>query len=235
MIIALRSFLFMLVFYGVTIGVLLTAVPLALMAPRGIPALAYFWSRAHRWAAAVILRQTIRIEGTLPDGPYLYIVKHESMFETIDILCLLPHPAIAAKRELLDIPLWGWIARHYGLIPVERTAGAKALRALRAAAAEAIAAGRPVCIFPEGTRVPHGESPPLRAGFAGLYAVLRLPVVPIAIDSGRLAPRRRFLKRPGIITYKIGEIVPPGLDRQDAETRVHAAINALNIAAPQLA
>ena len=76
--------------------------------------------------------------------------------------------------------------------------------------------------------MPHGESPPLRAGFAGLYALLGLPVVPVAVDSGRVSPRGKFMKRAGTITYRVGEIVPPGLDRREAEAMVHAAINALN-------
>jgi 1-acyl-sn-glycerol-3-phosphate acyltransferase len=96
------------------------------------------------------------------------------------------------------------------------------------AAKAAVAAGRPILIFPEGTRVPHGERPPLRPGIAGLYKSLGLPVVPIALDSGRLWPRRSFVKRPGVITMRVGEIIPAGLDRDEIEKRIHTAINALN-------
>jgi 1-acyl-sn-glycerol-3-phosphate acyltransferase len=228
MITAIRSLLFMLVFYSGSALFVLWALLMAWMAPISVPGVATAWSRFHRGCVRWLLGQKVVVEGELPRGPYLYILKHESMFETIDLLCLFDKPAIAAKRELLDIPLWGGIARRYGLIPIERTAGASALRALRASARTAAAAGRAVCLFPEGTRVPHGESPPLKAGFAGLYSLLGLPVVPIAVDSGRVSPRGRFLKRAGIITYKVGEIVPTGLDRKEAEARVHAAINALN-------
>ncbi|MEA3391034.1 lysophospholipid acyltransferase family protein [Sphingobium sp. CCH11-B1] len=228
MVTALRSLLFMLIFYGGSLSFVLTAMLFGWVAPTAVQRIATAWSRFHRGCARWLLGQKVVVEGELPRGPYLYIVKHESMFETIDMLCLFDRPAIGAKRELFDIPLWGGIARRYGLIPIERTAGASALRALRAAAKEATAEGRAICLFPEGTRVPHGECPPLKAGFAGLYSLLRLPVVPIAIDSGRVSPRGRFLKRAGIITYKVGEMIPPGLDRKDAETRVHAAINALN-------
>jgi hypothetical protein len=80
---------------------------------------------------------------------------------------------------------------------------------------------------PEGTRVPHGEEPPLRSGFAGLYRALGLPVVPVAVDSGRLWTRG-LLKRRGVIHFRIGEPIQPGLKREDIEARVHAAINALN-------
>ncbi len=86
--------------------------------------------------------------------------------------------------------------------------------------------GRPLAIFPEGTRVPHGERPPLQAGFAGLYKLLGLPVVPVAVDSGRLY--QHLWKRPGTITLQFGEPIAPGLPREEIEARVHAAINALN-------
>ncbi|MBX9729400.1 MAG: 1-acyl-sn-glycerol-3-phosphate acyltransferase, partial [Sphingopyxis sp.] len=72
----------------------------------------------------------------------------------------------------------------------------------------------------------HGESPDLRSGFAGLYKRLRLPVVPVAVNSG--APHRGWIRVPGTITYRIGDPIPPGLPREEAERRVHAAINSLN-------
>lgn len=228
MITTLRSLAYMLAFYGGSVPLVLAAMLVAWVRPAGVTSVATAWGRFHRVCARVLLGQRVRIDGDLPHGPYLYILKHESMFETIDLLCLFDRPAIAAKRELLDIPLWGTIARRYGLIPVERGAGASAMRTLLAGARATVAQGRPLCLFPEGTRVPHGEAPPLRAGFAGLYAMLRLPVVPIAVDSGRVSPRGSFHKRPGVITYKVGDIIPPGLDRREAEARVHAAINALN-------
>jgi len=90
-------------------------------------------------------------------------------------------------------------------------------------------AGRPIVIFPEGTRVPPGEAPPLRSGFAGLYKLLSLPVVPIAADSSVRVDRNGLPTRKGAIVYKVGETIPPGLPREEAEARVHAAINALNL------
>src|SRR3546814_17647601 len=83
----------------------------------------------------------------MPDGPFFYVLKHESMFETIDLVCLFPSPAIVAKVEFTRIPLWGRLAVAHGIIPVERQAGASALRVMMQAAKAALAKGRPICIF----------------------------------------------------------------------------------------
>lgn len=224
----LRSLLFALIFYGGTIFWVLAALAAAPLSTRLMGAITTGWCRYHRLCARVLLGQRVRVIGEMPDQPALYAFKHESMFETIDLPCFFNRPMIAAKTELLRIPFWGWAARRYGLMEVRRDAGASALRAMRRDADRALAEGRPICLFPEGTRVPHGQSPRIKAGFAGLYKLLGLPVIPVAVDSGRLAPRQSFLKRPGIITYKVGETIPPGLPRAEAEARVHAAINALN-------
>lgn len=185
------------------------------------------WSRYHDWCARMLLGVHCRVEGDLPTGPALIAMKHEGMYETIQAPMLFDRPAPVLKRELMNIPLWGRACQLYGSIVVDRDAGASALRAMLVEGRALIAEGRPILIFPEGTRVPHGESPPLKSGLAGLYRMLNLPLVPIACDSGRLMPKRGR-KRAGLVTFKIGEAIPPGLPREELEQRVHAAINALN-------
>ena len=222
-----RSALFVLFFYpGTVVAVLAGFVAIALNREVLIDA-TYRWARYHRWCARVLLGVETRVEGTLPTGAALVAAKHQSMFETIDFLLLLDRPAVVLKRELADLPGWGAIARQYGVIPVDRAGGAAALRRMLKAAQAAVAAGRPILIFPEGTRVLPGEQPPLQPGFAGLYKSLGIPVVPVALDSGRLWPRRSFIKRPGIVTMRVGDTIPPGLPRKEVEARVHAAINAM--------
>jgi 1-acyl-sn-glycerol-3-phosphate acyltransferase len=223
-----RSAIFALLFYSFTVVMLLVSAVSNLFGHRAIVRAVQFWAWGHRVMIRVVLGQRIVIEGTLPAEAPFVVLKHESMFETLDVVCLFGDPVIAAKRELAEIPVWGPVAQAYGLVPVDREAGARALRAIRAAARDAMAKGRTVIFFPEGTRVAHGTEPPLKSGFAGIYSMLRVGVLPIAVDSGRLSPRNGFLKRPGVITYRIGEFVPPGLPRDEAEARVHAAINALN-------
>ena len=223
----LRSVIFAFVFYGWTVIAVLLAFPIGLFGTGAIRGWSHVWVRFHRWCAVHILGIRTRIEGTPPRGPALVAVKHQSMYETMEIVLMLDQPAMVLKRELADIPLWGWVVRRYGAIPVDRSAGAPALRRMMRAGEAAIAEGRPIIIVPEGTRVPPGEQPPLQPGFAGLYRALKLPVVPVAVDSGRLAPRNTFVKRPGIVTFRFGEAIPTGLKRDEIEARVHLAINAL--------
>jgi 1-acyl-sn-glycerol-3-phosphate acyltransferase len=189
------------------------------------------WADVHHKLAERILGIRTRVEGSIPPGPHLIAVKHQSMFETIEMVRITNLPVIVVKRELADIPLFGWMTRRYGVIPVERSAGAKALRRLVEEGAQAAASGRAIIIYPEGTRVRPGETPKLKSGFAALYRALGLPVVPVATNSGRLWGRG-LIHRGGTITLRVGETIPSGLKRAEIEARVHAAINALE-SAPQ--
>lgn len=223
----LRSILFAAFFYPGSVIAVLIAFAAAAISERALDRVALGWARYHRWCARLLLGIRSRVRGDLPGGAVLIAAKHQSMFETVEALLVFDAPAVVLKRELADLPGWGAVARRFGVIPVDRQGGAIALRRMLKAAQQAKSIGRPILIFPEGTRVMPGQQPPLQAGFAGLYRALGLPVVPVAIDSGRLWPRRSFAKRPGVVTWRIGETIPPGLSRQDVEARVHRAINAL--------
>jgi len=224
----IRSVLLAIVFFGITVPWVLTGFVALWLRRDWMMAMVRGWSFLHRFLARWITGQRVVVEGVLPREPVFYVLKHESMFETIDLCAMFGLPVIPAKKELLDIPFWGGLARRYGILAVDREGGATALRRLRKQAREAIAAGRPIAFFPEGTRVLPGEEPLLKSGFAGLYAILGVPVVPIAVDTGRTNSRSGLMRYPGIVHYRVGETVPPGLDRHEAEARVHAAINALN-------
>lgn len=186
------------------------------------------WSSYQKFCAWWILGIEVRVEGSMPNRAVLYAVKHESMFETIDMPQIFHHPSVVAKRQLLNIPLWGFAARKYGMIFVDRDGGASALRQMLFQSRQVIAENRPIVIFPEGTRVARGDRPPLQPGFAGLYKMLKLPVVPVAVDSGKCIPRDSWVYHSGVINYKVGEEIPAGLPRTEIEARVHTAINALN-------
>lgn len=220
-----RSALFALIFYTGSFFIVATGVLVSFVRPASI------WTTTHIWAeyfwrcVRVILGIRVVIRGPVPGGGVIVASKHQSAFETIALLHVFHRPAPVLKAELMKIPLWGYLSGLYGSIPVVREASTVAMRTMMRAAKDAIAADRPIVIFPEGSRVPFGEAPPLKAGVSGLYKMLKIPVVPLALDSGRLWPRQSFVKRAGTITLEFGETIPPGLGREDFEARLHAAIN----------
>lgn len=223
----IRSILFTVVFYVGSIPLVIWAFLTLLGNERAVLRSSRLWARWHRWCAAHILGIRTVIEGTLPQSGALVVFKHESMFETIEVLVMFKQPAVVFKKQLLAIPVWGLVARRHGVIPIDRDAGAAAMRQMIAAGKAALAKGRPIILFPEGTRVARGSAPELGAGMAGLYRLLGVPLVPVALDSGKVWPRG-FIRHPGTVTMKVGEPIPPGLARVEVERRVHAAINALN-------
>ena len=223
----LRTLIFSLFFYGLSVPMVLLVPLVALLGGTALRSYAMGWVALMTWSARWILGIRVKIEGTIPAGPVLFAGKHESIFEALELSRLLGSPATVMKRELAQIPLWGWAARRYGVIIADRAANATALRAMMKDAKTALAEGRSVLIFPEGTRVKPGESPELRSGFAGLYRMLGLPVVPIAVRSGHVWTKHG-VKKPGVVTFRFLDPIPPGLPRAEAEAKVHAGINALN-------
>ncbi|MFM5908414.1 MAG: lysophospholipid acyltransferase family protein [Novosphingobium sp.] len=226
----LRSLAFYLAFYLGSFLLALVSVPTSFLDQRHMAWLGEIWARWHRWCTRNLLGVRIVIEGTVPTGKVIVAGKHESFFEAIDLPNLLDRPVPFAKSELLDIPLWGKVGEAYGMVRVERDQGAKALRAMMQQARAFGEQGRPLVIFPEGTRVQAGDCPPLRSGFAGIYKLLGLPVVPMAVKSSHVY--HRWIKRSGTITVRFGETIPAGLPRDEIEERVRQAINVLNPARP---
>jgi 1-acyl-sn-glycerol-3-phosphate acyltransferase len=226
---ALRSLVYAAIFYPMTALWVIFGVGASIFGRKPTLAVVLSWVEIHHWLMDRVLGIQIEVEGSIPAGPHLIAVKHQSMLETLEMVRITDLPVIVIKRELADIPLFGWLTRRYGVIAVERSAGAKALRALVEEGKSAIATGRSVIIYPEGTRVRVGETPELRSGFAALYRALALPVVPVAVDCGRLWGRG-LVHRSGIVTVKVGDTIPAGLKRDDVEARVHDAINALELA-----
>ena len=136
------------------------------------------------------------------------------MVEAVDTLRFANTPVVVMKRELADIPLFGGVARAYGVIPVDRDAGAKALRELIALGKKAIADGRPVIIFPEGTRVPRrrarrrfGRASPASTACSGCRSCR-------SRSTARRVWPRGLVKHTGTIRFKVGETIPPGLKRE---------------------
>lgn len=213
----LRSIAYNLWFVLATIGFGLAGIAVRLLAPDRALGFARYWVRALLGGARVICGIHPVVSGleNLPDGPALIASQHQSAYDTLVWVTLVPRPAYVFKKELTRIPLFGPMLRPAGQIPLDRSGSVAAVRALLKEADRAASAGRQIIIFPEGTRVAPGEEAPLRAGVAALAARTRLPVIPVATDSGLRWGRRAFFKRPGPIHIAIGRPLPPGL-RSDA-------------------
>lgn len=222
--ILIRSILFNVVFFGATFVLTLVAKAVSWVAPERIIRVGVVWARLVLWAARTLCGIEWRVIGTVPAGPALIASHHESAFDTLVWLLLVPRPAYVMKQELLRIPLFGPLTVPAGMIAVDRSAGAKALRALMRDAAAAAAAERQIVIFPEGTRAEPGKLLPLQPGVAAIAAATGLPVVPVMTDSGRCWGRRAFRKRPGVIHIQILPPIPAGTPRQKLVPLLEAAL-----------
>src|SRR5580704_8072705 len=228
-----RALIFNLVFFGWTAVLGAVALPL-LLAPRPVVMrFGRFWAQGVLAALRVVVGLDHQVRGLdhIPHGACIIAMKHQSAWDTLILPVVLGDPAIVLKRELLLVPFFGWYAARAGSIAIDRKAGAGALRRMLIKARPAAAAGRPIVIFPEGTRVAPGERRSYQPGVAALYQALALPLVPAAVNSGLYWGRRSFVKRKGRLVLEFLEPIPPGRTRPrlmaELERRVETATSAL--------
>lgn len=164
----------------------------------------------------------------LPNGPCIVAAKHQAVWETLKLHLLLNDPAVVLKFELLKLPLWGRFAAKLDLIPIQREAGPRALIAMRRAAKGAVTDGRPIVIFPQGTRVPPGQQERYKPGLLMLYDVLKLPVVPMAHNAGVFWDKGPGGKRGGTITVRFLPAIEPGLDRAEFAHRLEVELETVS-------
>ncbi|MDX1424944.1 MAG: lysophospholipid acyltransferase family protein [Kiloniellales bacterium] len=222
----LRALVFNVVFFCSGAVFLTLALP-ALLMPRGATIrVGTLWFGFVLGALRVICGVSHEIRGreNLPPAPCIVAAKHQSAWDTFAFLTFLDDAAYVIKRELLRIPVYGWLMSKAAMVPVDRAAGAKALRDMVRAARARIAEGRNIVIFPEGTRTAPGQRRRYHPGVAALYSQLSLPVVPVALNSGLYWPRRSFVKRPGRIVVELLPPIPPGLSRGDFMARLESSI-----------
>jgi 1-acyl-sn-glycerol-3-phosphate acyltransferase len=228
-----RSIAFNLAFFVWTAAIGTLALPLLLAPRRTVMRFGRWWARSVLALLRVIVGLDSEIRGIehIPPGGCMIAMKHQSSWDALIVPVILGDPAVVIKRELLLLPFYGWYAARAGSVVVNRKGGSRALRRMVAGAKQAAAAGRPVVIFPQGTRTAPGAHVPYQPGVAALYQALALPLVPAAVNSGLFWGRRSFVKRPGRITLAFLEPIPPGLPRRrlmaELETRIEAATAAL--------
>ena len=174
-----------------------------------------YW-KAARWltwqvdGARILCGIQVRVTGmeNLPQGttsPGILLVKHQSTFETFLMPALMPHPlAYVFKRELIYIPFFGWAMGRMDMIHIDRSQRAQAFNKVVEQGKRLLAQGIWVIMFPEGTRIPRGQAGTYKNGGTRLAVETGAPVIPIAVTSAKVWPRKAFVKRPGIVDISIG-------------------------------
>jgi 1-acyl-sn-glycerol-3-phosphate acyltransferase len=189
------------------------------------------WGKATIWGLRWICGLRVVIEGLehAPTGPALLASKHQAALDTLLPSQFLNEPVFVVKRELSKVFIFGFYMQR--MIPVDREAHAKALKDMLRAARAAIAKGRQIVIYPEGTRQLLDAAPDYKPGVAAMYRDLGLPVTPIALNTGLCWPPSGMLRKPGTVTLKILPAIPAGLSREDfmreLETRIESESQAL--------
>jgi 1-acyl-sn-glycerol-3-phosphate acyltransferase len=227
--VVVRSALFNAAFYVTTAFFLVFTLPLYLILPQWFAVgVVRAWAATETWLLRVIAGTRLEVRGgeNLPTGAALVATKHQSAFETFALVPLLRFPTIVMKRSIRWIPIFGLYTIKSGMIHVDRAGKTAALRALADRSKQEAAKGREIIIFPEGTRRPPGAPPEYQSGIALLYRALGVPVVPVALNSGRYWPRKSFLHYPGTIVVEFLPAIPPGLDSRAFLTALEGSLEA---------
>lgn len=220
-----RSLIFALWFYVTMLVYGLFFMPFVLVNDRHVWTGMRAWSHAILFGLRWICGLRVRFEGleNLPAGPALIASKHQATLDTLLPVHFVKEPVFVVKRELQDAPVFGFYMKR-GMIPVDREAHAKALKDMLRAARAAIAKGRQIVIYPEGTRQELNASPDYKPGVAAMYRDLGLPVTPVALNTGLFWPPSGFIRKPGLVTIKVLPPIPAGLSREDFMRRLEETI-----------
>ncbi|MDE3015384.1 MAG: 1-acyl-sn-glycerol-3-phosphate acyltransferase [Pseudomonadota bacterium] len=222
----LRSLLFNICFTAWAMMAPLLFAPLFIASAEGAQRAGSPWARGSLRLLRLIcgIRQEIRGGQYIAGVPVIYACKHQSAWDTVALLAMLPRPAYVLKRELIAIPLWGWYLWRMKMIAIDRSKGAGSIKQIVRQAQQAVNDGRPVVIYPEGTRTVPGAAAHYHPGIAALYSQLGIPVVPVALNSGLYWGRNAFFKRPGTIAMEFLPPIAPGLPRREFMARLKDAI-----------
>jgi 1-acyl-sn-glycerol-3-phosphate acyltransferase len=190
---------------------------------RGIPLywMAVRWLRWSIGSARLLLGIRIRVTGmeNLPQdklGGAILLAKHQSTLETFLIPTLMPHPlAYVFKKELIYLPFFGWAISRLDMVHIDRSQHAQAFSKVVNQGRELLKQGIWVIMFPEGTRIPRGQRGKYKTGGTRLAIETGVPVIPIAVTSAKVWPRKAFIKTPGVVDVSIGPPIPSAGRRAD--------------------
>jgi 1-acyl-sn-glycerol-3-phosphate acyltransferase len=209
----LRSLLFNVAFYVNLTIIMIFGLPTMLYGRAAILDLARVWARSSLWLLDKICGVKVEFRGLehLSQNGCVIAIKHQSAWETFALTTQVRDFTFILKRELTRIPLFGQYLVRSNQIAINRASRGAAMRDLLQQAGAAIAEGRAIFIFPEGTRRPAGAPPAYKSGVTHLYAAAKAPCVPVALNSGLFWPRRTFVRRPGTVVVEFLPVIPAGL------------------------
>jgi 1-acyl-sn-glycerol-3-phosphate acyltransferase len=221
-----RSLLFNIAFFLWAMLSSLLYAPLFFISNRAALSAGKPWANVSLWLLRVLCGITHEVRGAqyITDGPVIYASKHQSAWDTVIFWTVLSRPTFVLKRSLLRIPLWGWYLWRMNMIAIDRSAGSAGLKDMLRQAKATTANGRPIIIFPEGTRTKPDAAPHYHPGIIALYSSLKVPVIPVALNSGMHWGRDAFLKRPGKIIIEFLPPIAPGLSKEVFITQLQNTI-----------
>lgn len=195
-----------------------------------------YWCQFSLWWLKVSCNVHYKVEGlenlsTLKTQPSLVLSKHQSTFETFFLAAVLPPHVFVLKRELLWIPIFGWILWLMQAIAINRSEGSKSFKKLIRDAKTKLSEGVSVVMFPEGTRVKLGDDSQYKMGAFRLATLLKVPILPISHNAGQAWAKGQFVKKAGTIRVVIGK--PIETDGVNAEALMEMTKNWMEIYANQ--
>ncbi len=225
----LRAVVFRVLFTAITFAYGVLGVFVLPFGRRAIQGFCALWARSVLVLLRYVcgIRARVRNPERLPTGPALVAANHQSMWETLFLCARLPNPYFVVKAELLRIPIFGFWLKRAGMIAIDRNQGPRALKRLITAARERLSDNGQIVIFPEGTRMPVGETTRFKPGIAGAYSGTNVPCIPIGHDSGRYWFHPGWQKRRGTVDIRVGTVLPAGMDRRAFLHALEQAIAAL--------
>lgn len=234
----LRSLIFVVWLYGSMVLYAVVLSPALLLPHRYAMGVCKAWARSVLFGLRWIVGLKVEFRGLehRPTGAALIAAKHQGMLDVIVPFAVLDDPCLVMKKELAVLPFFGWFALKTKMIVVDREAAAKALKTMVRESRERMAEGRPIFIFPEGTRAPVGSVPDYKPGVAALYRDLAQPCTPMATNAGLFWPAHGFQRHPGVAVYEFLAPIEADLKRgpfmQELERRIETASDALAAASP---
>ena len=208
----IRSTIFNICFYVLTGVACVALLPTLLLPRKAFLAVVYGFVHTATFLEKYILGLTYEIRGQehIPkNSSYIVAAKHQSAYETLKLHILFGDPAIVLKKELLKIPLWGKYLSKSDVIAIDRSSPKLAIKSLQNGAKHVKEQGRPIVIFPQGTRVAvevSAQEKPYKIGIMRIQEATDIPIIPMALNTGVFYPRHKWCKKPGRVIF---EFLPP--------------------------